>query len=297
VTPTLVDRIQDRYGRTIYRHDGRTCRGCNGVEFARQSAPSLPDDRAQVLDPENAFQVVSLLQGAAQRSPAVQPLGKRVAGKTGSTNESVDAWFVGFHSDLAVAVWIGFDKPRSLGKKETGSIAAAPIFAAFMKEAMTVVPARDFVPPKSIVAVQTAAGKEFYKRGTEPGTGMGRELDRVVAKKTDPDAEVDDRAGIDADMPELERRPPHEKGPPRSYYGYQPDPDEPRPDLLRPESRFERPQPEPRFERASPEPRFERPPTESPTLAPPAAAAPPRLAQPGIDTPAPAARAPSAIYR
>jgi penicillin-binding protein 1A len=115
VTPTLVDRIQDRYGRTIYRHDARPCDSCTNVVFHRQSMPALPDEREQVLDADNAFQIVSILQGAAQRSPAIRPLGRRVAGKTGSTNESVDAWFVGFSSDLAVAIWVGFDQPRSLG--------------------------------------------------------------------------------------------------------------------------------------------------------------------------------------
>ncbi len=177
VTATLVDRIQDRYGRTIFRHDASECGGCTNVAFQRQSMPVPTNDREQVLDPDNAFQIVSILQGAAQRSPSVKPLGNRIAGKTGSTNDSVDAWFVGFTSDLAVAVWVGFDKPRSLGKAETGSIAAAPVFAAFMREATTIVPARDFVPPKGVVAVQTAAGVEYYKRGTEPAVQPSPDVD------------------------------------------------------------------------------------------------------------------------
>ncbi len=180
ITPTLVDRIQDRHGRTIYRHDARPCDGCSNVAFRRQTMPALPDEREQVIDADNAFQIVSILQGAAQRSPAIRPLGRRVAGKTGSTNESVDAWFVGFTSDLAAAVWVGFEQPRSLGKKETGSTAAAPIFAAFMREAIKVIPAREFTPPKGIVAVQTAAGVEYYKRGTEPSARPSPDVDTAA---------------------------------------------------------------------------------------------------------------------
>jgi penicillin-binding protein 1A len=184
VTPTLVDRIQDRYGRTIYRHDTRDCAACNNVAFRGQSMPTLSDSREQVIDADNAFQIVSILQGAAQRSPSVQALGRRFAGKTGTTNESIDAWFVGFSPDLAVAVWVGFDKPRSLGKTETGAIAAAPIFAAFMKKATTVIPAREFVPPKSLVAVQTAAGVEYYKRGTEPAVAPSPNIDTAAGPET-----------------------------------------------------------------------------------------------------------------
>lgn len=213
VTPTLVDRIQDRYGRTIYRHDTRDCEGCTNVAYRRQSMPALPDDREPVLDPDNAFQVVSILQGAAQRSPAVKTLGKRVAGKTGSTNDSVDAWFVGFTTDLAVAVWVGFDKTRSLGKKETGSTVAAPIFAAFMKEAMIVIPVRDFVPPKSLVVVETASGAEYYKRGTEPALRRPSDLDTAEGPGAVPRAWTDDQEVIECEMPDT--------GPPRRF-SYQP---------------------------------------------------------------------------
>jgi penicillin-binding protein 1A len=217
VEATLVDRIQDRYGRTVYRHDARECDACTQVAFRNQSMPALPDAREQVLDPDNAFQVVSILQGAAQRSPSVQPLGRRFAGKTGSTNESVDAWFVGFSSDLAVAVWVGFDKPRSLGKKETGSIAAAPIFAQFMRAAADVIPPRDFVPPKGLVAVQTAAGTEYYKRGTEPALRLSPDIDTAAGPGTVPRAWTDDQEVIEDDaMPASP-----DSGAPRSF-SYQP---------------------------------------------------------------------------
>jgi penicillin-binding protein 1A len=181
ISPTLVDRIQDRYGRTIYRHDVRACAECGPIAFTGQSMPALPDRREQVLDAGNAYQMITLLQGAAQRSPPVAALGRRVAGKTGTTNNALDAWFVGFASDLVVAVWVGFDMPRSLGPSETGSAAAAPIFAAFMRPALELIPPRDFVPPPGLVAVRSGEGYEYYKRGTEPGTGKARVLDTATA--------------------------------------------------------------------------------------------------------------------
>jgi penicillin-binding protein 1A len=181
ISPTLVDRIQDRYGRTIYRHDMRACPACGPIGFTGQFMPALPDKREQVIDADNSFQMITLLQSAAQRSPPVAALGRRVAGKTGTTNDSLDAWFVGFSSDLVVAVWVGFDMPRSLGLKETGSAAAAPVFAAFMRPALELFPGREFVPPTGVVAVRTGEGREYFKRGTEPGTGKGRVLDTATA--------------------------------------------------------------------------------------------------------------------
>lgn len=184
VSPTLVDRIQDRYGRTIFRHDRRACPDCGSIAFSGQAMPVLVDVHPQVLDSDNAYQMISLLQGAAQRSPPVAALGRHVAGKTGTTNDSLDAWFVGFSSELVVAVWVGFDLPRSLGPKETGSAAAAPIFAGFMRPALERVPARAFAQPPGLVAIRAGSGYEYYKRGTEPGTGKGRVLDSATAMAT-----------------------------------------------------------------------------------------------------------------
>ncbi len=184
ISPTLVDRIQDRYGRTIFRHDTRACPDCASIAFSGQAMPDLVDGRAQVLDADNAYQMISLLQSAAQRSPPVAALGRHVAGKTGTTNESLDAWFVGFASDLVVAVWVGFDVPRSLGPKETGSAAAAPIFADFMRPALELMPARAFAQPSGVVAIRAGSAYEYYKRGTEPGTGKGRVLDTATAMAT-----------------------------------------------------------------------------------------------------------------
>jgi len=183
VTPTLVDRIQDRYGKTIYRHDERKCEKCGGLAFTGQTMPEIPDNREQVVDEDNAYQMVTMLQGVVQRGTgiAVAVLGRPVAGKTGTTNDVLDAWFVGFTPDLAVAVWVGFDMPRTLGPHEQGAVTAAPIFRDFLRDALKDVPARDFTRPKGIVVVKTGDGHEYYKRGTEPGTGKGRALDAATA--------------------------------------------------------------------------------------------------------------------
>jgi penicillin-binding protein 1A len=182
ITPTLVDRIQDRYGKTIFRHGGRTCRDCTGVEWKNQDMPALPDNREQIADPRSAFQVVSMLQGVVQRGTGniVASVGKPLAGKTGTTNDTLDAWFVGFSPDLVVAVWVGFDKPRQLGPREQGAMTAAPIFRDFMAEALKDKPATPFRVPKGLVTVQVSldtglptkgdnrAIYEYFKSGKEP---------------------------------------------------------------------------------------------------------------------------------
>lgn len=187
VTPTLVDRIQDRYGNTIYRHDERKCEQCANVAFNGQSMPDLPDKREQVIDEDNAFLMVSMMQGVVQRGTAtiVSALGRPVAGKTGTTNDVLDAWFVGFTPDLAIAVWVGFDKPRTLGPQEQGGITAAPIFLDFARSALKDVPPRNFTQPKGVVAVRVGNGYEYFKRGTEPGTGKGRTVDTDTADTGD----------------------------------------------------------------------------------------------------------------
>jgi membrane peptidoglycan carboxypeptidase len=123
ITPTLIDRVQDRNGRTVLRHDRRECRACRVEAWRNQLVPLLPDDRERVADPASAYQVVSMLQGVIQRGTGrrVRAVGKPLAGKTGTTNNSMDTWFLGFSPDLAVGVFTGFDEPRPLGRRETGS--------------------------------------------------------------------------------------------------------------------------------------------------------------------------------
>src|SRR5512139_2895599 len=151
VKSTLIDRIQDRYGRTIFKHDQRECRGCDAPGgWKSQAEPQLVDRREQVLDSMTAYQITSMLEGVVQGGTAiaVKEVGKPIAGKTGTTNDEKDAWFIGFSPDIAVGVYIGYDKPRHLGKGATGGHLAAPIVKDFLKLALADKPAVPFrVPP------------------------------------------------------------------------------------------------------------------------------------------------------
>ncbi len=137
ITPTFVDRIQDRYGKTIFRHDQRECQDCRLQEWRHQKKPEIPDNRKQILDPVTSYQMVSMMEGVVQRGTGIRirSLRKPLAGKTGTSNDSFDTWFIGFSPDLVVGVFVGFDKPRSLGKGEEGSSVAVPIFKEFMADA------------------------------------------------------------------------------------------------------------------------------------------------------------------
>jgi penicillin-binding protein 1A len=140
VQATLIDRIQDRWGRTVWKHDNRLCPGCKADAWSGQVEPEPPDDRRQVIDPHTAYQMTSILQGVVERGTAtiigkIAP-GIPLAGKTGTTNDSKDTWFVGYAPDLAVGVYVGYDTPKPMGKSATGGQIAAPIFANFMKMAM-----------------------------------------------------------------------------------------------------------------------------------------------------------------
>jgi penicillin-binding protein 1A len=181
VVPTLIDRIQDRRGRTVFRHDGRDCPGCAVSGWHRQEVPTPPENRPQIIEPGTAYQVVSMLEGVVLRGTGrrVRAVGKPLAGKTGTTNESRDTWFVGFSPDLAVGVYIGFDRPRSLGRRETGSSVTAPVFRDFMREALAKRAAIPFRIPPGIRLVRvdaekglpTGGGKvllEAFKPGTVP---------------------------------------------------------------------------------------------------------------------------------
>jgi penicillin-binding protein 1A len=185
VAPTLIDRVQDRHGKTIFRHDERPCEGCNtdGVIPDAFTVPEIPDTREQVADPRSAYQIVSMLQGVVERGTGqkIRAVGKPLAGKTGTTNDSFDTWFIGFSPDLVCGVFIGFDEPRTLGPKETGASVSVPVFRDFMAEALKDEPAIPFRVPPGILLVRTdpATGlpaapgdkgviREAFKPGTEP---------------------------------------------------------------------------------------------------------------------------------
>jgi penicillin-binding protein 1A len=156
IQPTLIDRIQDRYGRTIYRHDGRECRGCDAAKWENQNEPTLVDKRDRVLDPMTAYQITSMMEGVVQRGTAtvVKEVGKPIAGKTGTTNDEKDAWFIGFSPDLVVGVYLGYDKPHHLGHGQTGGALAAPIVRDFMKVALADKPAVPFRVPAGIKLIR-----------------------------------------------------------------------------------------------------------------------------------------------
>jgi penicillin-binding protein 1A len=183
IEPALIDRVQDSNGWTIYRHDQRPCDGCQMSTYNGETPPEIPDARPQVLDPATAYQMVSMLEGVVNRGTgtAVKAVGKPLAGKTGTTNEGRDVWFMGFSPDLVAGVYLGFDQPRSLGEKATGGRYAAPIFRDFMMEALKNEPATPFRVPPGIRLVRVdyysgeraapGAGKviwEAFKPGTEP---------------------------------------------------------------------------------------------------------------------------------
>jgi penicillin-binding protein 1A len=183
IVPTLIDRIQDRYGRTIYKHDARECRGCDADKWANQNEPTLIDKRERVIDPMTAYQITSMMEGVVQRGTAtvVKEVGKPIAGKTGTTNDEKDAWFIGFSPDLVVGVYLGYDKPRHLGHGATGGVLAAPIVRDFMKVALVDKPAVPFRVPAGIklIRIDPKSGMragpgdqrvilEAFKPGTAP---------------------------------------------------------------------------------------------------------------------------------
>jgi penicillin-binding protein 1A len=161
IKPTLIDRIQDRYGHTIYRHDERECRGCDADKWQGQAEPVLIDHRERVLDPLTAYQITSMLEGVVQRGTgtALKELGKPVAGKTGTTNDEKDAWFIGYTPDLVAGVYIGYDKPRHLHLPTgaTGGHLAAPVVRDFLKQATAGKPGVPFLPPAGIKLVRIDA--------------------------------------------------------------------------------------------------------------------------------------------
>jgi penicillin-binding protein 1A len=186
IKPTLIDRIQDRYGHTVYRHDQRECIGCDAKKWDNQPEPSLIDRREQVLDPMTAYQITSIMEGVVQRGTAAgvgfqKEVGKPIAGKTGTTSDYKDAWFIGFTPDIVAGVYIGFDKPRTLGRGMTGGRLAGPVVKNFLKVALAGKPPVPFrVPPGiKLIRVDLKTGRragpnsnrvilEAFKPGTAP---------------------------------------------------------------------------------------------------------------------------------
>ena len=184
IEPALVERIQDRYGNSVSRRDERECADCRQLVWAQQSPPDVEDIRETVTDPRHAFQIVHVMQGVVQRGTGVRAdkLGRPLAGKTGTTNESRDAWFVGFSPDLAVGVYAGYDLPRSLGRKETGASVALPIWIDFMEGALAREPVLPFRRPDGLRFVNVDA-----KTGLLPSSATGTIISEAFIPGTEPD--------------------------------------------------------------------------------------------------------------
>src|SRR6186713_1014059 len=214
VKPTLIDRIQDRYGHTIFKHDARECRGCDAPGgWKNQPEPQLVDRREQVLDPMTAYQITSMMEYVVQAGTAtvVKEVGKPIAGKTGTTNDEKDAWFIGFSPDLVVGIYVGFDKPRNLGGKATGGALAAPIARDFLKLALADKPATPFRIPAGIKLVRVDP-----KSGMRAGPGSGGLLEAFKPGTAPPDNySVIGVADADGRAPQV-----YQQGYPQ---GYQPD--------------------------------------------------------------------------
>lgn len=185
IKPTFINRIQDRNGETIFVHDKRPCPDCGPmIPWNNQPVPKVEDNRKQIADPRIMYQIVSMMEGVVKRGTGVllRDLNRPIAGKTGTTNDSKDTWFVGYTPDLVVGVYIGYDVPRPMGRKETGSRVAVPVVKEFIKDALSDVPPTPFRVPEGIRLVQINANTgtrakpgdenviwEAFLPGTEPG--------------------------------------------------------------------------------------------------------------------------------
>ncbi len=153
VEPILIDRIQDSEGNTIFNNDKRKCINCDQISYLTSDYPEIKNDYMQIFSPETAFQMTSILEGVIQRGTAkkLKDLNLNIAGKTGTTNKNTDTWFIGFTSNVLVGVYVGSDNPTPLGKYETGSKTALPIFKSFISDSVNKYEARPFKAAKGTV--------------------------------------------------------------------------------------------------------------------------------------------------
>ena len=186
ITPSIIDRVQNGRGETIWRHP-EECTECYQEEWTGQAPPELEDEREQVIDPVSAYQTMFMMQGVVENGTGrtIAQLGRPLGGKTGTTNDYKDAWFMGFSPDLVAGVYIGFDTPQTMGR-ESGGVVAAPIFKSFMGEVLADAPLVPFRIPEGVslapvnrdTGVPSFIGAENYileafKPGTEPGLETG----------------------------------------------------------------------------------------------------------------------------
>ncbi len=183
IDPYTVERIQDRHGKTVMRGDDRPCPDCQVARYDGGLPPDLPDDRAQVEDPRLAYQMVNMLEGVIQRGTGVaaKVLDRPLAGKTGTTNDSKDVWFMGFSPDLVCGVFVGYDQPQSLGKHEQGATIALPIWIDFMRDALGDQPPVPFRTPPGVQLVQVDA-----QTGLLPGPDSKSVISEAFLPGTEP---------------------------------------------------------------------------------------------------------------
>jgi len=164
VDPIIIDRIQDSEGNTIFKNKKRVCDNCDLISFNGNKIPKISNNYEQIFSPQTAYQMTSILEGVITRGTGkgLRDLNLQIAGKTGTTNKNTDAWFIGFTSNLVIGVYVGHDNPKSLGKIETGSRAAMPIFKEFVKKAVNNYEARPFKVAKGIkmMVVDSISGKK-----------------------------------------------------------------------------------------------------------------------------------------
>ncbi|SDL68826.1 penicillin-binding protein 1A [Aliiruegeria lutimaris] len=195
--PTLVDRVQDRWGATVYRQDRRICPDCDFVELQPGMSPRIISQRKQAIDAVTAYQLTSMMRGVVERGTAASTvgaagLGVPVAGKTGTTNDAKDVWFIGFTSNIAAGCYIGYDQPRSLGRGASGGGMCGPVFSRFMKEAIAKYGGGPFeVPPGGFfVKIDRFSGArlpdnaegdyvvaEYFREGEDPIFGLAGAID------------------------------------------------------------------------------------------------------------------------
>ncbi len=200
VEPTLVDRVQDRFGKTIYRHDQRICEDCASVDVPQGQGVTIDSNRERVMNAITAYQLTSMLQGVVQRGTAAGiNLPVPVAGKTGTTNDAKDVWFIGYTSNIAAGCYIGFDQPRTLGGGASGGGLCGPVFEAFMKTAIKKYGGGEFkVPPGGyFLKIDRFTGQrlpddasgdyvvsEYFREGEDPVFGLGAMVDGGFAMGT-----------------------------------------------------------------------------------------------------------------
>jgi len=179
VNPIFIDRIQDRRGKTIYNSDKRKCIGCEEISYLKNEIPKISNNKEQIISSETAYQITSMMEGVVSRGTGrkLKNLNLILAGKTGTTNKNMDAWFLGFTSRLVIGVYVGFDEPKTLGKYETGAKAALPIFKNFVKNVVKKREAIPFKIPKSINLVMV---------DSETGLPANKETKNVIYESFKP---------------------------------------------------------------------------------------------------------------